>query len=74
MSEETKPPTDEQINLAAGIVISCETGLGDPWRCDFCEPDCDCDERRREEALEKIMEVLGVTYLEADAFYDQYSY
>ena len=53
-------------------VRSCEAALCDPWRCDFCEYPCDCDERRKTEALENIMRILNISFIEADNFYERW--
>lgn len=65
--------TDSQLYSACNVVRNCEIGFGDNWRCDFCEPNCNCDDIRKQNAIEQIMEILNVSYQEADNFYDLYS-
>lgn len=36
--------TDEQINFIQELGHRYYMYMGDGWRCDFCESDCNCDE------------------------------
>lgn len=36
--------TDEQINFIQELGHRYYMHMGDGWRCDFCESDCNCDE------------------------------
>ena len=36
--------TEDQIIFIQGLAARYHMRLTDGWRCDFCEPDCNCDE------------------------------
>lgn len=61
----------QEEQLAREEIRECIITLEDPWRCDFCEPNCNCDEIRKKNTLECIMLLLDMNYEEADKFYDE---
>jgi hypothetical protein len=36
--------TDDQLNFIHELGCRYYSHMSDGWRCDFCEPDCNCDE------------------------------
>ena len=47
--------TKDELDYIGGVKRIYEDYVSDGWRCDFCEPDCTCDEDKIKELIDGVI-------------------